>query len=99
MSIGGLWFPRFQAWVSNLKELLAELLLLRNKDESPPMRRTIANLFLAAGSPGRAELMYRDLIERDPDNLDAYAGLGEAALLESDFHSARRAFLTLSGAG
>lgn len=74
-------------------ELLAELLPLEEeaaKDTS--LQPKLAKLFLAAGSPTRAEGMYRELIKREPRNGSYYAGLGEAELDLGNFRAAHTAF-------
>lgn len=77
------------------QELLAELLPLQEQSaKDPAAERRIAQLFLAADSPSHAANEYRALIERDPRDASAYAGLGDAELRRGDYRSARDAFLS-----
>lgn len=73
--------------------LLAELLPL---DTPPPdslaLRRRLGELFVRAGSPARGAALLREVIRRDPDDADAYAGMGEAALALGNFRTARADF-------
>ncbi|HEV7992854.1 MAG TPA: tetratricopeptide repeat protein [Gemmatimonadaceae bacterium] len=70
--------------------LLAELLPLQDADpDSVALRRRLGHLFVLAGSPERALPLFRELLKRDPDDGDAYAGMGEAALLLGNFRTAR----------
>jgi len=70
--------------------LLAELLPLQDTDpDSVDLRRRLGHLFLLADSPERALPFFRELLKRDPDDGDAYAGMAEAALLLGNFRTAR----------
>ena len=70
--------------------LLAELLPLQDTDpDSVALRRRLGHLFVLAGSPERALPIFRELLKRDADDGDAYAGMGEAALLLGNFRTAR----------
>ena len=70
-------------------ELLAELLPLEDiAADSVALRRRLGHLFITAGSPTRAVEIFRDLLRRNPDDADAYAGLGQAALALGNFHTA-----------
>lgn len=72
------------------RELLAELLPLQDTDpDSVQLRRRLGHLFVLAGSPERALPFFRELLKRDADDGDAYAGMGEAALLLGNFRTAR----------
>jgi thioredoxin-like negative regulator of GroEL len=75
-------------------ELLAELLPLQAAalDDSVSGRK-VAELLLAAGSPARAADQYRALIGRNPADLAAYRGLGEAELKRGNYTAAQRALL------
>jgi tetratricopeptide (TPR) repeat protein len=78
------------------RELLAELLPLQEADpDSVALQRRVGHLFILAGSPGRALPLFRALLKRDADDGDAYAGMGEAALMMGNFRTAR-ADLTLA---
>jgi cytochrome c-type biogenesis protein CcmH/NrfG len=75
------------------EELLSELLLLDATaagDEKLAM--TLAGLYLEAGSAARAEAAYREILRKDPENADAYEGLGEAELRRGEFSTAHAAF-------
>jgi tetratricopeptide (TPR) repeat protein len=75
------------------QELLAELLPLQEEAKSnPAIDSRLAQLFLLAGSPGRAADVYRELIREDPKNADYYAGFGEAELEQGDYRAAHAAF-------
>jgi tetratricopeptide (TPR) repeat protein len=70
-------------------ELLAELLPLEDvAADSIALRRRLGHLFITAGSPTRAVAIFRDLLRRNANDADAYAGLGEAALASGNFHTA-----------
>jgi tetratricopeptide (TPR) repeat protein len=75
------------------QELLPELLLLQNETGAAPADVKVAGLFLMAGSPNRAADAYRDLIRRNPDDVELYRGLGEAELAQGDFHRAQANFV------
>lgn len=72
------------------RRLLAELLPLQEIDpDSVELRRRLAHLFVLADSPGRALPLFRELLRRDPQDGDAYAGMGEVALLLGNFRTAK----------
>jgi tetratricopeptide (TPR) repeat protein len=76
------------------KELLAELLPLQ--DEAPnnlATRKRLAHLFIAAGSPSRAEDIFRDILRHNPSDPEAYAGIGEAEFARGNYRTARANFL------
>lgn len=71
------------------EELLAELLAV--EDQAPgnvQSRVRIGQLFMEAGSPGHAADIFREVIKQDPENADAYAGLGEAEFSRGDYRAA-----------
>lgn len=71
-------------------ELLAELLPIEGSSpDSIALRRRLGRLFILAGSPARAASIFRELLRRDPQDPDAYAGMGEAALALGNFRTAR----------
>jgi tetratricopeptide (TPR) repeat protein len=77
------------------RELLAELLPL--EDEAPDdvsLRLRIADLFMTAGSPARAAEAYRAVAARNPDDVRAWEGLGEAELQRGNYHAAQSAFVS-----
>ena len=79
------------------EELLAELLPLQDEASADLQTRTrIGELFLSAGSPARAADVFQDILRRDSENADAYAGLGEAEFALADYQAARTGFLNAS---
>ncbi len=77
------------------RELLAELLPLEDEaPHDPSLRLRIANLFMTAGSPGRAVEAYRAILEKDAENEQAYRGLGQAELQQGDYRAAQSAFVS-----
>lgn len=75
------------------RQLLAELLPLEEMPaESAAARRRLGHLFIDADSPRRAADVFRDLLRRDPDDADAYVGMGDAALGLGNFRTARADF-------
>ena len=77
------------------ERLLPEVLLLQNQaSEDPALLRTVARLFLAAGSAERSAQVYRQLVAADRLDVDALGGLGEAQLRAGDYRAAQDAFLS-----
>lgn len=75
------------------QELLAELVSLDAEPKAnADARKRLASLFLLAGSPARAADIYREMAAKDPKNIAAYEGLGEAELEEGQYAAARAAF-------
>ncbi len=76
---------------SNAKqELLAELLPIQDDSTNDlTQRKRIAHLFVVAGSPARAVVIFREILRRDSKDADAFVGLAEAALSLGDFATAR----------
>jgi tetratricopeptide (TPR) repeat protein len=75
------------------KDLLAEVLLVETEAANDPaMLRRIAQLYLIAGSPVRAEGIYRALLRDDMDDPGLYSGLGEAELALGNYRLAESAF-------
>ncbi|HWH51412.1 MAG TPA: tetratricopeptide repeat protein [Gemmatimonadaceae bacterium] len=78
---------------NDARELLAELLPFEEvSPDSLALRRRLGALFLRASSPARAADMFRDVLRRDPNDADAYAGMGEAALGLGNFRTAKADF-------
>ncbi len=76
------------------QELLAELLPLQEEaGNDPVIEKKLAHLFLIAGSPSRAAEVYHALIQQDPRDAEAYAGLGEAELEQGRYQEAKGAFI------
>jgi tetratricopeptide (TPR) repeat protein len=75
------------------KDLLAEVLLLETEAaKDPHLLRRIAQLYLVAGSPARAETIYRALLHDDMDDPGLYSGLGDAELALGNHRVAEAAF-------
>lgn len=75
------------------REVLAELLPLQ--DEAPDdiqTRKRIARLYLSAGSPSRALDLFKEILRQQPQDFDAYAGLGEAEFARGNYRTARTDF-------
>jgi tetratricopeptide (TPR) repeat protein len=75
------------------EELLAELLPVQ--DQAPKDLNTairIGQLFLLAGSPVRAEEVFRKALQRDSASGDAYAGIGESEFARGNYRTAQRNF-------
>ena len=72
------------------QELLAELLPIQDDSTNDlAQRKRIAHLFVVAGSPARAVVIFREILRRDSKDADAFVGLAEAALSLGDFGTAR----------
>jgi tetratricopeptide (TPR) repeat protein len=70
--------------------LLAELLPLQQ--EAPgdlATQKQLALAFTEAGSPARGAELFRDVLRREPQDPDAYAGLGEAEFVRGNYRTAR----------
>jgi len=80
------------------QEMLAELISLEAEADTgnDPLRLRIAHLFLVADAPSRAASAYRSLIEKNPDDAEAYEGLGEAEMRLGRYPAARAAFVQVS---
>jgi Tfp pilus assembly protein PilF len=79
------------------RDLLAELLPLEDVPaDSVALRKRIGRWFLLAGSPARAANMFREVLHRDPHDGEAFAGMGEAALAQGNFRTARADFAQAS---
>jgi tetratricopeptide (TPR) repeat protein len=76
------------------QELLGELISLEAESPvSAETRKRLGELFLLAGSPARAANVYQALVEKDPKDIAAFEGLGEAELEQGQYRRAREAFL------
>jgi tetratricopeptide (TPR) repeat protein len=76
------------------EELLAELLAIESEAQGKnDVLMKIADLYRVAGSPARGANVYRELIQSNPDDIDAYAGLGADEMALGDYRSALAAFL------
>jgi tetratricopeptide (TPR) repeat protein len=75
-------------------ELLAELLALESEAQGKSaILKQIAHLYQVAGSPARGADVYRELIQSDPDDIEAYEGLAGDELALGDYRAALAAFL------
>jgi thioredoxin-like negative regulator of GroEL len=80
-------------------ELLAELLPLQEEvkpkqgGNAAAIQKELGHLFLMAGSPSRAAASYQTLIDHNPKDSDAYAGLGASQLELGQYREAHAAFL------
>jgi tetratricopeptide (TPR) repeat protein len=75
------------------RDLLAELLPLEEVSaDSIALQRRLGGWFLLAGSPARAANVFREVLRRDPKDAAAYSGMGEAALAQGNFRTARADF-------
>ncbi len=75
------------------KDLLAEVLLLETEAaKDPKLLRRIAQLYLLAASPARAETIYKRLLHDDMDDPGLYSGLGDAELALGNYRAAEAAF-------
>jgi tetratricopeptide (TPR) repeat protein len=75
------------------EELLAELLPLQAEPGiGIDIRKRIARLYMAAGSPSRTADMFREILRTQPQDPDAHAGLGEAQFATGDYREARTNF-------
>ena len=75
------------------QELLAELLALEGAGlTDTALRRRVAHLYVRAGAPARAALIFRDLLGRNARDADSYAGLGEAEFAEGSYRAAAADF-------
>ncbi len=83
---------RMLAGHGSSQALLSELLALQNSPAlQPDMQRQLAGLFLQAGSATRAAAAWQQTLQRDPADLDAYAGLGRAEMILGNYSRARAA--------
>jgi tetratricopeptide (TPR) repeat protein len=74
--------------------LLAELVALEAESQSnAAILKQVAHLYRVAGSPAREANIYRELIQSNGDDIDAYVGLGEAELAQGEYRDAMAAFL------
>ena len=72
------------------RSLLAELLPMQAETpDSGELRRRLGLLFIRAGAPDRGAEILRAILHDSPNDVEARAGLGEAALAEGDFGTAR----------
>ncbi len=73
--------------------LLAELLPLQSDaPDDIATKKKLGRLFIAAGSPARATEIFRDILHAQPQDPDAYAGLGEADFARGNYRTAQTEF-------
>ena len=73
--------------------LLAELLPLQgDAPDDIATKKKLGRLFIAAGSPARATEIFRDILRAQPQDPDAYAGLGEADFARGNYRTAQTEF-------
>ncbi len=60
--------------------------------ENPAVERKVALWYMDAGSPQRAAAVYRSLLQQEPGDKSAAAGLGEAELTVGNYRAAESAF-------
>ncbi|HVV47580.1 MAG TPA: tetratricopeptide repeat protein [Bryobacteraceae bacterium] len=75
-----------------LVNLLAELISLDAQSPPPEIRKRLAELYLVAGSPGRAVNIYQSFVAQDPNDIAAYEGLGDAEIEQGQYGAAHDAF-------
>ncbi len=75
------------------QELLAELISLEAlSGKDPEIQKRLAKLFLSVDSPARAASIYQAMVARNPKDVDAYEGLGQAELEEGEYPASHTAF-------
>lgn len=74
------------------KQVLAELLQLDQMPIDVDERKRVAGLLVEYGAPGQAADIFRDLLSLDSRDAQAWAGLGEANLMQGLYLEARTAF-------
>lgn len=75
------------------RDLLAEVLPLETEAANDPqVMRQVARLYLAAGSPARAESVYRVLVRAYRNDFELYNGLGDAQLALGNYYGAVATF-------
>ena len=75
------------------EELLAELLPIQDQPRGDlKMRTRLGQLFLQAGSPARAAVLFRAVLHDAPSNAEAYEGIGDAEFAQSQYRAAQRDF-------
>ena len=57
------------------------------------IQKRLAELFVLADSPARAANVYETLVEKDPKDVEAYEGLGDAELDQGQYRAAHDVFL------
>lgn len=79
------------------QELLAELISLQaGAPATPAIQKRLAELFVLANAPDRAATVYAGLVQKNPEDIEAYEGLGDAELQQGQYRAARDVFLRAS---
>ena len=66
--------------------------LRRDAPDDPLIKKRIGAHFLRVGAPSRALQVFEELIESNPNDGEAHAGIGEGELALAHYYSARTAF-------
>jgi tetratricopeptide (TPR) repeat protein len=74
------------------RQAVAELLQLTGRTADPAVLNRIGLGLLAAGSPGSAADVFRQVLTASPKDAAAYAGLGDVEMAQEDYRAARTAF-------
>lgn len=74
------------------QELLAELISLEAQPVASDLQQRVAELFMTADSPARAAAIYQELVRRDPGDITANEGLGNAELELGEYRAAHAAY-------
>ncbi len=74
------------------KQVLAELLQFEQLPNDVGGRERVANLLLTYGAPGQASEIFRDILRQNNQDAQAWAGLGEADLMQGQYLDAQAAF-------
>ncbi len=75
------------------EELLAELLPLRDEaGDDIRLLHQIAPLYIEAGAPARAAELYNEITTKEPQDAEAWAGLGDAEFAQANYRLAERQF-------
>jgi tetratricopeptide (TPR) repeat protein len=85
----------FLARHNSKEQLLAELLPVEEyapKDLKDQLR--LGQLFLMAGSPNRADDVFRAILRNQPASAEAHKGMGEADFAKANYRAAQREFQT-----
>lgn len=85
-------FVEFLEKGGDRRQAVAELLQLTGQTADPSLLNRIGQGLLVASSPAQAADVFRQVLSATPANAQAYAGLGQAALLEEDDRAAMAAF-------
>jgi tetratricopeptide (TPR) repeat protein len=76
-------------------QLLAELLPLQEEASPDAATQTrLARLYMIAGSPARAEAIFRELVHAAPQDAEAHKGLGDAEFALGNYAAAQSAFVS-----